>query len=70
MHNSRKLTLKRERLAELSGDQLDGLAGGLAEAKIEVMTTATCPSDAKDCGTIDVKCNITYRGACPTTAVG
>ena len=68
MNKTRKLALKRERLTELSNDQLDGLAGGLAAAIIITPThagvTCGCPSDNYDCPSLDIQCVDTYRHVC------
>ena len=65
MKSTRKLSLKRERLTELSNDQLDGLAGGLdSDAAIRVaVLTRYCPSNYP-CGTLDYKCVTDYRTQC------
>ena len=68
MHRIRKLSLKRERMTELSAGQLDGLAGGLAAEVALTGTGAGLPSDNRDCATIDVHCGLSdYRTFCPTT---
>ena len=60
MHTTRKLTLKRERLAELSNDQLDGLAGGLAGVAVQIKGVTDEPL------TYQTMCPVTYRTGCPT----
>lgn len=78
MREARKLSLKRERLTELTSEQLDGLAGGLAAAEIRVVAytiactgTQGCPSDAGNCSTLDgtCSCGCTYRDICGNAAI-
>ena len=80
MNSTRKLSLKRERLTELSADQLDGLAGGLATGGPAIAIrgggngpteyyTCSCPT-ANPCNSVDVQPCVTFRTACPSETCG
>jgi hypothetical protein len=75
MNSTRKLSLKRERLTELSNDQLDGLAGGLSsniayQLQLTIVVEPTIPVTAcacatdSDCVSLDRQCIDTYRNVC------
>lgn len=65
MKSTRKLSLKRERLTELSNDQLDGLAGGLAaETAIYIAVITRYCATNNPCNTVDNKCATDYRTLC------
>ena len=71
MKAAKKLSLKRERLTELSSDELGGIAGG-ADAAIAIYTTYTltcgctngCVSDNTQCATYTCTCGCTYQNIC------
>ena len=71
MKAAKKLSLKRERLTELSSDELAGIAGG-ADAQIYIRTTYTltcgctngCVSDDTRCATYTCTCGCTYQNIC------
>ena len=73
MKATKKLSLKRERLTELSSDELAGIAGGAAvDGAIYIRTTYTltcgctqgCASDDTRCATWTCTCGCTYQSIC------
>ena len=70
MKAAKKLSLKRERLTELSSDELAGVAGGAAVIYIRTTYTLTCGctngcvSDDTRCATYTCTCGCTYQNVC------
>jgi natural product precursor len=69
---TKKLSLKRERLTELSSDELAGIAGGAeVGVTIQIRTytltcgcTNGCVSDDTRCATYTCTCGCTYQWVC------
>ena len=70
MKAAKKLSLKSERLTELSSDELGGIAGGNAQIYIRTTYTVTCGctngciSDNYQCFPYSATCGCTYQNVC------